>query len=203
MYEVILIWLMSLVLSDRRVEDRGGLRIVGSNNKRTDPLSSAPLRIDQLQSFILSSAPLRIDQLQPLVQPKVWQIIYDMRARMLGGQNGIGEAQMFLLTRAPWVEPNGSLCCLALGLATDTWNLARLTQNISRQRLCAFWRKVEVWSLFLFVILVVLKYTALYDYEARTEDDLSFLKGETLEITNNQWVIMYCFKMLYQGSISQ
>ncbi|XP_022091012.1 tyrosine-protein kinase Yes-like [Acanthaster planci] len=31
----------------------------------------------------------------------------------------------------------------------------------------------------------VLKYVALYDYEARTEDDLSFLKGETLDITNN------------------
>ena len=33
-----------------------------------------------------------------------------MRARMLGAhgrvvQNGIGEAHMFLLTRAPWVEP--------------------------------------------------------------------------------------------------
>ena len=32
----------------------------------------------------------------------------------------------------------------------------------------------------------VLVYIALYDYDARSEDDLSFLKGEKLEIINNQ-----------------
>ena len=38
----------------------------------------------------------------------------DMRAHLLSAhgrvvQKGIGEAHMFLLTRAPWVEPNGSV----------------------------------------------------------------------------------------------
>ena len=37
-----------------------------------------------------------------------------MRAHMLGArvrvvQNGIGEAHLFLLTRASWAEPNGSV----------------------------------------------------------------------------------------------
>ena len=39
-----------------------------------------------------------------------------MRAHMLGArgrvvQNGTGEAHMFLLTRVPWAEPNGSVYC--------------------------------------------------------------------------------------------
>ena len=39
-----------------------------------------------------------------------------MRARMLGArgrvvQKGIGEAHVFLLTRASWAEPNGSVYC--------------------------------------------------------------------------------------------
>ena len=38
-----------------------------------------------------------------------------MRARMLGArgrvvQKGIGEPHVFLLTRASWAEPNGSVC---------------------------------------------------------------------------------------------
>ena len=41
-----------------------------------------------------------------------------MRARMHGRhgrvvQKGIGEAHMFLLTRASWAEPNGSVYCRA------------------------------------------------------------------------------------------
>ena len=47
-----------------------------------------------------------------------------MCARMLGAcgrvvQNGIGEAHVFLLTRAPWAEPNGSVyimtCLIGMG----------------------------------------------------------------------------------------
>ena len=64
--------------------------------QQTDPLSSAPLRIDQSQR---NEGPT---------------LRSDMHARMLGArgrvvQKGIGESHVFLLTRALWVEPTGSV----------------------------------------------------------------------------------------------
>lgn len=34
-------------------------------------------------------------------------------------------------------------------------------------------------------------FIALYDYDARTEDDLTFQKGEKFQIINNTWVQMH------------
>ena len=57
--------------------------------------------------------PIAYDQSQPIAQPKVWHYIKsEMRARTIGArgrvvQNCIREAHVFLLTRAPWGEPNG------------------------------------------------------------------------------------------------
>lgn len=40
-------------------------------------------------------------------------------------------------------------------------------------------------SLFCYVLSGVTLFVALYDYEARTEDDLSFHKGEKFQILNS------------------
>ena len=37
-------------------------------------------------------------------------------------------------------------------------------------------------------------FIALYDYDARTEDDLTFQKGEKFQIINNTWVQMHSEK---------
>ena len=61
----------------------------------------------------------------------------DMRARMLGTrgrvvQKGIGEAHVFLLTRASWAEPNGSVYCTCSGCCGYFWDLIVTWRRHSR-----------------------------------------------------------------------
>ena len=41
-------------------------------------------------------------------------------------------------------------------------------------------------------------FIALYDYDARTEDDLTFQKGEKFQIINNTWVQMHTEMHVHQ-----
>lgn len=45
-------------------------------------------------------------------------------------------------------------------------------------------------------------FVALYDYDARTDEDLSFRKGEHLEILNDTQVINFYFSIIFQLFVS-
>ena len=82
------------------------------NNLRNRPIPSAP------PHCVLTKH-------NPLRNQKSDKIRSDICARMLGArgrvvQNDIGVAHMFLLTRAPWAEPNGSVFSVLLHVVLGT-----------------------------------------------------------------------------------
>lgn len=100
-----------------------------------------------------------------------------------GGGSGLSWQQHPLVKDCVWMGWKEGSVKRYVHLAFGKKNLCNTQKKQSK---CCIW--VQTACLSLSWPAGVTLFVALYDYEARTEDDLSFRKGERFQIINSTWV---------------